>query len=127
MKIVKEEKGLYKFLKTVFDIQKSSKQKYIIGNYGYLYFYTPYRCGKFYQRSEKRIAMEYNFNDYSSYTLSQLPNGDFELRENDALSKEQKSRLITFQVVLMLMFTTQLKEMNTKNLVFKFIQFLNKG
>ena len=33
--------------------------------------------------------MEYNFNDYSSYTLSQLPNGDFELRENDALSKEQ--------------------------------------
>ncbi|WP_270593963.1 hypothetical protein [Faecalibacillus faecis] len=89
MKIVKEEKGLYKFLKTVFDIQKSSKQKYIIGNYGYLYFYTPYRCGKFYQRSDKRIAMEYNFNDYSSYTLSQLPNGDFELRENDALSKEQ--------------------------------------
>lgn len=89
MKIVKEEKHLYKFLKTIFDIQKSAKQKYIIGNYGYLYFYTPYRCGKFYQRSEKRIAMEYNFNDYSSYTLSQLPNGDFELRENDALSKEQ--------------------------------------
>lgn len=89
MKIIKEEKHLYKFLKTVFDIQKSAKQKYIIGNYGFLYFYTPYRSGKFYQKSEKRIAMEYNFNEYASYTLSQLPNGDFELRENDALVIEQ--------------------------------------
>lgn len=89
MKIVKEEKHLHKYLKTIFDIQKSEKQKYIIGNFGFLYFYTPYRCGKFYQKSEDRIAMEYNFNSYSSYTLSQLPNGDFELRENDALTQKE--------------------------------------
>lgn len=89
MKITKEEVHLYKFLKTAFDIQKSANQKYIIGNYGFLYFYTPFRCGKFYQKSEDRIAMEYNFNDYASYTLSLLPDGDFELRENDYLSKDQ--------------------------------------
>ena len=61
------------------------------------------------------------------YEVGQKYLVDEPLAKHFGTSRFQKSRLITFQVVLMLMFTTRLKETNTKNLVFKFIQFLNKG
>ncbi len=81
MKITKEETGLYLFLKTVFEIGKSSVVK-IYGYESMLYFKAADAKGFYTQKSNVRVGMEYSFGRME-YSLSLQPSGEFILEPDD--------------------------------------------